>query len=53
MKKISAIAAFMLALPIVMSAQAQITTKKMKLEDFGAKTTQIMLSGNTFLDTSL
>lgn len=53
MKKISAIAAFLLALPIVMSAQAQITTKKMKLEDFGAKTTKIVLSGNTFLDTSL
>lgn len=40
-------------IPVVMSAQAQITTKKMKLEDFPEKTTKIVLSGNSFLDEEL
>ncbi|MCM1176791.1 MAG: hypothetical protein NC308_07480 [Clostridium sp.] len=40
-------------IPVVMSAQAQITTKKMKLEDFPEKTTKIVLSGNAFLDGEL
>ena len=37
-------------IPCVMFSQAQITTKKMKLEDFPEKTTKIVLSGNIFLD---
>ncbi|MGN1045940.1 MAG: hypothetical protein ACI4QG_02480, partial [Candidatus Cryptobacteroides sp.] len=53
MKKISTIVALLLAVPVIVSAQAQITTKKMKLEDFSAKTTKIVLSGNPFLDTGL
>lgn len=40
-------------IPIAMSAQAQITTKKMKLEDFPEKTTKVVLSGNIFLDGEL
>ncbi|MGN0188471.1 MAG: hypothetical protein ACI395_03030, partial [Candidatus Cryptobacteroides sp.] len=52
MKKILTIVT-LLAVPVIMSAQAQITTKKVKLEDFSAKTTKIVLSGNPFLDTEL
>lgn len=37
-------------IPVAMFAQAQITTKKMKLEDFPEKTTKIVLSGNLFID---
>ena len=40
-------------IPVAMSAQAQITTKKMKLEDFPEKITKIVLSGNAFLDGEL
>lgn len=38
---------------IAMSGQAQITTKKMKLEDFPEKITKIVLPGNIFLDVAL
>lgn len=37
-------------LPLLASGQAQITTKKMKLEDFQEKTTKVVLPGNMFLD---
>jgi len=45
--------AVLTVMPFVMSAQAQITTKKMKLEDFPEKTTKVVLSGNVFLDSEL
>lgn len=51
MKKILTIVA--LLLPVIVSAQAQITTKKVKLMDFSEKTTKIVLSGNPFIDTEL
>lgn len=38
---------------IAMSGQAQITTKKMKLEDFPEKITKIVLPGNMFRDVAL
>ena len=37
-------------IPICIFAQAQITTKKLKLEDFPEKTTKIVLGGNIFFD---
>ena len=40
-------------LPIMLCAQAQINTKKMKLSDFTVKTTKIVLTGSTFYDVSL
>jgi hypothetical protein len=40
-------------MPIMVGAQAQITTKKAKLEDFTQKVTKIVLNGNQFYDTSL
>ncbi len=36
-----------------MSAQAQINTKKVKIEDFTEKTTKVVLTGNIFFDQSL
>lgn len=39
--------------PVVMSAQAQITTKDEKIEDFPEKTTKVVLSGNDFFDAAL
>lgn len=42
-----AIAAMM---PVLMSAQAQINTKKVKIEDFTEKTTKVVLTGNLFFD---
>ncbi len=47
---ISLVAVFV---PAVMFSQAQITTKKMKLEDFPEKVTKVVLSGNMFIDGSL
>lgn len=44
---------FSLAAPILLSAQAQIDTKKFKIEDFTEKTTKIVMSGNPFLDEAL
>lgn len=52
MKKIFALLAA-LAIPVLMSAQAQITTKKVKIEDFTEKTLKVVLSGNTFFDSAL
>lgn len=46
MKKILAIIAAAI-LPMTMFAQAQITTKKLKIADFTDKTTKIVLTGNT------
>ena len=37
-------------LPLISSAQAQINTKKMKIEDFTEKTTKVVLTGNLFFD---
>lgn len=42
-----------LIMPLIAGAQAQITTKKVKLEDFTQKITKIVLNGNPFYDTSL
>ena len=42
-----------LIMPLMAGAQAQITTKKVKLEDFTQKITKIVLNGNPFYDTSL
>jgi hypothetical protein len=36
-----------------MAAQAQITTKKVKIEDFTEKVTKVVLSGNMFYDSTL
>lgn len=49
MKRIFVLAAVVL-MPMLMHAQAQITTKKMKLEDFPEKVTKVVLSGNMFFD---
>ena len=40
-------------IPVSMFSQAQITTKKMKLEDFPEKVTKVVLSGNMFIDGSI
>ncbi len=37
-------------LPLALMAQAQIVTKKLKLEDFPEKTTKVVLTGKTFFD---
>ena len=42
-----------LIMPLMAGAQAQITTKKVKLEDFTQKITKVVLNGNPFYDTSL
>lgn len=42
-----------LIMPLMAGAQAQITTKKVKLEDFTQKVTKVVLNGNPFYDTSL
>lgn len=39
-------------LPLAMSAQAQINTKKTKIEDFTEKTIKVVLTGNMFFDQS-
>ena len=41
-----------LIMPIMAGAQAQITTKKVKIEDFTQKVTKVVLNGNPFYDTS-
>lgn len=41
------------AIPVLMQAQAQITTKKVKIEDFSEKITKVVLTGNPFFDASL
>ena len=40
-------------IPVMMFAQAQITTKKAKIEDFTEKTLKVVTSGNIFLDQTL
>ena len=40
-------------IPVSMFSQAQITTKKMKLEDFPEKVTKVVLSGNMFIDGAI
>ncbi|MDE5733148.1 MAG: hypothetical protein K2H95_09010 [Bacteroidales bacterium] len=42
-----------LALPLLAGAQAQINTKKIKIEDFTRKITKVVLTGNEFHDSSL
>ena len=49
MKKII-LAAVSVLVPVIMSAQAQINTKKEKIEDFTEKTTKVVLTGNMFFD---
>lgn len=39
--------------PIMADAQAQITTKKVKISDFTEKVTKVVLTGNSFYDSSL
>ena len=39
--------------PIIAGAQAQITTKKIKIADFPEKITKIVLTGNDFYDLAL
>ena len=41
-----------LIMPLMACAQAQITTKKVKIEDFTQKVTKVVLNGNPFYDTS-
>ena len=41
-----------LIMPFMAGAQAQITTKKVKIEDFTQKVTKVVLSGNPFYETS-
>lgn len=52
MKKLIILFATIL-MPIMAGAQAQITTKKVKIEDFTQKVTKVVLNGNQFYDTSL
>lgn len=40
-------------LPMIMSGQAQIVTKKVKIEDFTEKTLKVVLTGNPFTDSTL
>ena len=40
-------------IPVSMFSQAQITTKKMKLEDVPEKVTKVVLSGNMFIDGAI
>ncbi len=42
-----------IALPVIMSAQAQITTKKFKLQDFTTKTTKVVIPADDFYGTCL
>lgn len=53
MKKILILLVAALFIPAVMAAQAQITTKKVKIEDFTEKVTKVVLSGNMFYDSTL
>ena len=46
------LAALALLVPVILSAQAQINTKKTKIEDFTEKTTKIVLTGNLFFDAA-
>ena len=46
------LAALILLVPVIVSAQAQINTKKVKIEDFTEKTTKVVLTGNLFFDTA-
>ena len=39
--------------PVIMSAQAQIVTKKVKIEDFAERPTKVVLTGNAFYDSSI
>lgn len=48
-KRIAAALAAVLV-PVMLSAQAQINTKKMKIEDFTEKTTKVVMTGNIFFD---
>lgn len=41
-----------LIMPLMAGTQAQITTKKVKIEDFTQKVTKVVLNGNPFYDTS-
>lgn len=52
MKKIFAILLAALAFPVIAPAQAQLTTRKVKLEDFTEKVTKVVLSGNIFFDST-
>ena len=40
-------------LPVMVSAQAQINTKKIKIADFTQKVTKVILTGNSFYDGAL
>ena len=52
MKKLLIILAAAL-MPIIAGAQAQITTKKVKISDFTQKITKVVLTGNDFYDLAL
>lgn len=52
MKKILAVI-IAIAVPVIMSAQAQIVTKKMKISDFPDKTTKVVLTGKAMFDSYL
>lgn len=51
MKKIIILFAALI-IPFMAGAQAHITTKKVKIEDFTRKVTKVVLNGNPFYDTS-
>lgn len=53
MKNILIMALALLAVPFTSGAQAQLTTRKVKIEDFSEKVTKIVLSGNIFYDSTL
>ena len=53
MKKILLSVLTVLCIQANMSAQAQLTTKKVKIEDFTEKVTKVVLSGNIFYDSSV
>ena len=53
MKRILLLVSALLCIQINLGAQAQITTKKVKIEDFSEKVTKIVLSGNIFFDSDI
>ena len=52
MKKFTVLALALL-MPLLVCAQAQIDTKKMKISDFTQKITKVVLTGNLFHDATM
>ena len=52
MKKILAAVLIAVSFPVLGAAQAQLTTRKVKIEDFTEKVTKVVLTGNVFFDAT-